>query len=104
MREIIANTLSKYNIGNVPKEALKYELMRASLKKEERVLSVDITLNFVVPIKACNEMLQAFLFMQFLFLASYVTCFDFLNHFSLSLLCDCVEEHGNCACKHTYNA
>ena len=54
MREIIANTLSKYNIGSVPREALKYELMRASLKKEERVLSVDITLNFVVPIKACH--------------------------------------------------
>ena len=59
MREIIANTLSKYDIGTVPKEALKYELMRASLKKEERVLSVDITLNFVVPIKACNEIKDA---------------------------------------------
>ena len=59
MREIIANTLSKYNIGSVPKEALKYELMRASLKKEERVLSVDITLNFVVPIEACNEIKEA---------------------------------------------
>ena len=59
MREIIANTLSKYNIGTVPKGALKYELMRASLKKEERVLSVDITLNFVVPIKACNEIKDA---------------------------------------------
>ena len=59
MREIIAQTLSKYNIGNVPKETLKYELLRASLKKEERVLSVDITLNFVVPIKACNEIKEA---------------------------------------------
>ena len=59
MREIIANTLSKYNIGSVPKEALKYELMRASLKKEERVLSVDITLNFVVPLEACNEIKEA---------------------------------------------
>ena len=59
MREIISNTLSKYNIGNVPAEALTYELMRASLKKEERVLSVDITLNFVVPIKACHEIKEA---------------------------------------------
>lgn len=55
MREIIANILSKYNIGNVPREALKYEILRASLKKQERVLSVDITLNFVVPLKACDK-------------------------------------------------
>lgn len=59
MREIIANTIGKYNIGSVPKEALKYEILRASLKKEERVLSVDITLNFVVPLKACNEIKEA---------------------------------------------
>ena len=59
MREIISSTLSKYNIGSVPSEDLKYDLLRASLKKEERVLSVDITLNFVVPLKACNEIKEA---------------------------------------------
>ncbi|MDD6881994.1 MAG: PolC-type DNA polymerase III [Firmicutes bacterium] len=55
MREIIEETLSKYTIGNVEKESLKYTLNRASIKREKRVLSVDITLNFVMPIKACRE-------------------------------------------------
>lgn len=55
MREIIEETLSKYTIGNVEKDSLKYTLDRASIKKEKRVLSIDITLNFVMPIKACRE-------------------------------------------------
>ncbi len=55
MREIIEQALSKCNVGSVPAESLKYTLDRASIKTEKRVLSVDITLNFVMPIAACKE-------------------------------------------------
>ncbi len=55
MREIIEQALSKYNAWNHPTESLEYKLERASIKKDKRVLSVDITLNFVMPVKACNE-------------------------------------------------
>lgn len=59
MREIITEALNKYKIGNVSKELLKYNLERASIKKDQGFLSVDMTLNFVIPIEACHYIKNA---------------------------------------------
>lgn len=55
MREIIKDVLSKYHVGGLSQEELKYDLRRACIKKEERVLSLDMTLNFVMPLEACHD-------------------------------------------------
>ena len=54
MREIIKDVLSKYHVGGLSQEELKYDLRRACIKKEERVLSLDMTLNFVMPLEASH--------------------------------------------------
>ena len=38
---------------------MKFDLTRASIKKEQRVLSVDMTLNFVMPPAACHDIKHA---------------------------------------------
>lgn len=55
MKEIIRDVLSKYRVGSLSQNDLKYDLRRACIKKEERVLSLDMTLNFVMPIDACHD-------------------------------------------------
>lgn len=55
MKEIIGKTLDNYIIGSVPKDALKYDIKRAVIKKELGVLSIDMTLNFVMPLEACHR-------------------------------------------------
>lgn len=55
MIEIIENTLKKYNMGEALRDRLKYTLNRASIKKESGILSIDMTLNFVIPLEACHE-------------------------------------------------
>lgn len=59
MRQIIEDALNKYNIEGMPEKAIHYELLRASIKKDSGVLSVDIALNFVMPLKACDEIRDA---------------------------------------------
>ena len=54
MREIIAKAVEQFDIGSVSKEQLQYTLDRASIKQNEGVLSIDMTLNFVMPLNACN--------------------------------------------------
>lgn len=39
MRDIIENILNKYSVGSMAGKNLKFQLMRASIKKEQRVLS-----------------------------------------------------------------
>lgn len=59
MRQIIEDALNKYNIEGMPEGSVHYELLRASIKKDSGVLSVDIALNFVMPLKACDEIRDA---------------------------------------------
>ena len=59
MRDIIENILNKYSVGSMAGENLKFQLMRASIKKEQRVLSLDMTLNFVMPLAACHDIKYA---------------------------------------------
>lgn len=59
MIEIIEGVLKNHHIGSLPREKLKYTLDRASIKKEEGALSIEMTLNFVMPIKARNEIKDA---------------------------------------------
>ena len=59
MIEIIEGVLKNHDIGGVRREKLKYTLDRASIKKEEGALSIEMTLNFVMPIKARNEIKNA---------------------------------------------
>ena len=53
MIDIIERALGQQNIGNLKRDELKYKLERASIKKELGVLSIDITLNFVMPVSIC---------------------------------------------------
>ena len=55
MREIIRDVLSRYHVGHLSQDELKYDLRKACIKKEERVLSLDMTLNFVMPLDACHD-------------------------------------------------
>ena len=59
MRDIIENILNKYSVGSMAGKNLKFQLMRASIKKEQRVLSLDMTLNFVMPLAACHDIKYA---------------------------------------------
>lgn len=59
MREIIKEALDKFKVVNVSEAQPSYELKRASIKKKQRVLSVDITLNFVMPVEACDYIRDA---------------------------------------------
>lgn len=54
MIDIIERALGQQNIGNLKRDELKYKLERASIKKELGVLSIDITLNFVMPVSICE--------------------------------------------------
>ena len=55
MREIIRDVLSRYHVGHLSQDELKYDLRKSCIKKEERVLSLDMTLNFVMPLDACHD-------------------------------------------------
>ncbi len=54
MNDIIDKALSMCGIDMSKNPAYEYKLTRASIKKDQRVLSLDITLNFVMPIEACH--------------------------------------------------
>ena len=54
MNDIIDKALSMCGIDMSKNPAYEYKLIRASIKKDQRVLSLDITLNFVMPIEACH--------------------------------------------------
>ena len=55
MRDIIEKALEGYRMGALSGKELNYRLQRASIKKEQRVLSIDMTLDFVMPIEACHQ-------------------------------------------------
>lgn len=59
MKSIIDDVLKKNNIQQQLEGRGKYSITHASVKREERVLSVDITLNFIMPISACDEIKKA---------------------------------------------
>ena len=49
MKSIFENAVSWELIGDYPKEALHYSIDRAVIHKDTGVLSIDMTLNFVMP-------------------------------------------------------
>ena len=56
MIEIIERALREHGpVGGLEAESLKYTIDRASIKKESRVLSLDMTLNFVMPLEVCDK-------------------------------------------------
>ncbi len=55
MRDIIEKALEGYRMGALSGKEFNYRLQRASIKKEQRVLSIDMTLDFVMPIEACHQ-------------------------------------------------
>lgn len=54
MREIIEKALGQHEIGSLSREKINYTLDRAAMKKETGVLSIDMTLNFVMPVEVCE--------------------------------------------------
>lgn len=55
MRDIIEKALEEHRTDALSGKELNYSLRRASIKKEQRVLSLDMTLDFVMPIEACHQ-------------------------------------------------
>lgn len=49
MKQIIENAVSWESIGDYPKDSLAYSIDRAVIHKDTGVLSIDMTLNFVMP-------------------------------------------------------
>ena len=49
MKQIIENAVSWESIGDYPKDSLTYTIDRAVIHKDSGVLSIDMTLNFVMP-------------------------------------------------------
>ena len=49
MKQIIENAVNWESIGDYPKDALTYSIDRAVIHKDSGVLSIDMTLNFVMP-------------------------------------------------------
>lgn len=54
MNDIIDKAIRQSGIDLDENPAYKYKLTKASIKKEQMVLSLDMTLNFVMPIEACH--------------------------------------------------
>ena len=58
MTEIIEEILASCDMGSLPQEALRYSLDRASLSRGDGVLSIEMTLNFVLPIEARDRLAE----------------------------------------------
>ena len=49
MRNLIEKAVDWASIGDYPRETFTYTIDRAVIQKETGVLSIDMTLNFVMP-------------------------------------------------------